>query len=102
LILAGRYKSMVSNKGVNESFNEAFSYSNFERYYRKNKDVKRFNSGFELNIKLFKIGHTSKIAKTFEREIDKIKNAVYGEVSAGIVTGSHTLSTNKASLNRIA
>lgn len=102
LILAGRYKSMVSNKGVNESFNEAFSYSNFERYYRKNKDVKRFNSGFELNIKLFKIGHTSKITKTFEKKINKIKNAVYGEVSAGIVTGSHTLSTNKASLNRIA
>lgn len=102
LILEGRNKSIIKNQGFSESFNNAFSYSDFESYYEKNKTVKKFNAGFQINIKKLKIGHTSKVTKTFIKERTKIKNVVYAEVDAGNKTGMHTISTTDASISRIA
>lgn len=102
LILAGRHKSIIKNQGIGEPFHNAFSYSDFESYYEKNKTAKKFSSGFELNLKVFKIGHTSKVTKTFIKERTKIKNAIYAEVDAGNKTGMHTISTTNAAISRIA
>lgn len=72
---------------------ESFSYSSFDRYEEKSTITKKKNSGFGLNLGLFKIGSKKTITEIFTKEFVEQNNMVFGELNIYYEGNSYKLQT---------
>lgn len=79
-----------------------FAYADYDRYEKNVSTMKTINTGFSLNLKVFKIGRTKKITETFNSNSVSTNERVYGQVDIEVRHKSHLISATSGSAKELA
>lgn len=82
--LEAAHKDYFNVHRIGHSVVNAFSFASFDRYQEKSQVVKKVNSGFSINVGLFKIGHKRKMTEIFGSTITDNTQNIFGELNIAI------------------
>lgn len=71
----------ITSKNLQKYSAERFSYSDYDRYESHLFESKKVDSGFKLNLGLFKIGRKKTMTSVFKSDVVSEEKAVYGELN---------------------
>lgn len=96
------YSTLLSSLPTRRTIIETFSYNDWERYAEKHTFSKKITSGFQLNVKLFKIGKKSTFTERFSKYNMEENRSVYGELNIEYQYSLHAMQSSPASRKIIA
>lgn len=99
--LEKEYPTYTSEKSINLSFAEQFSYANFERYTANSKMSKKVKTGFSFNLGLFKIGAKHTMEQIFTSSSINEANSIFGELNVSIRSKMFSLQSSSNIYNKI-
>jgi hypothetical protein len=97
-----KYSSLINHYNIASNEVGGYSYATFNRYENNSSVTKKVNSGFELNLGLFKAGRKKTITEKFGSKLENENKNVYGEVWVEVRNGLHSLQTISSARKRIA
>ena len=71
----------ITSKNLQKYSAERFSYSDYDRYESHLFESKKVDSGFKLNLGLFKIGRKKTTTSVFKSDVVSEEKVVYGELN---------------------
>jgi len=74
-------KGYLNMYPIKEPDTNISTFSTYDRYEQKTNIKKKVESGFSLNLKLFKIGNKTKYEQTFAKDITSESKYIMGEVN---------------------
>lgn len=88
---------MISNSQVlTKTESETYSYSSIESYAKKSTLSDVINSGFNVDLKIFKIGRKKKITETFNYSEADSSRTVFGELNFVYKQNEYVLNSTEA------
>lgn len=99
--LEADYPAWVTKVSLRQSTSTSFSYSTFDRYEKKSSTTTKVNSGFALNLGIFKIGNKNTYYKHFSSSLTTSSNSVFGQLDIEIKDMKYNLSVNTNRLEQI-
>lgn len=100
--LKAKYPSYITSKRLRQTYSSSSAWSSYDKFHRDSSVVKKVNSGFQLNLGIFKIGKKKKTTETFRSVLTTENESTIGEVSAEVRHGMFTLTTTDVATKRIA
>lgn len=100
--LKAKYPSYITSKRLRQTYSSSSAWSSYDKFHRDSSVVKKVNSGFQLNLGIFKIGKKRKNTETFRSVLTTENESTIGEVSAEVRHGMFTLTTTDVATKRIA
>lgn len=100
--LKAKYPSYVTPKRLRQTYSSSSAWSSYDKFHRDSSVIRKVNSGFQLNVGLFKIGKKKKTTETFRSVLTTEDKSIIGEVSAEVRHGMFTLTTTDVVTKRIA
>ena len=82
--LEADYNDYCTVNRIGHSVINSFSFASFDRYMEKSQVSKKVNSGFSINLGLFKIGHKRKMTEVFGSTVTNNTQSVFGELNVAI------------------
>ncbi len=82
--LEADYNDYCTVNRIGHSVINSFSFASFDRYMEKSQVSKKVNSGFSINLGLFKIGHKRKMTEVFGSTIINNTQNIFGELNVAI------------------
>lgn len=82
--LEADYNDYCTVNRIGHSVINSFSFASFDRYTEKSQVSKKVNSGFSINLGLFKIGHKRKMTEVFGSTIINNTQNIFGELNVAI------------------
>lgn len=89
--LARDYPSYIAVKYLGEGEANSFAYSDFSRYTVNSTISKKIDTGYSLNLGLFKIGSKKKMSEVFSSSKIEESKRVFGELNVTIKDASYSL-----------
>ncbi len=89
--LARDYPSYIAIKHLGEGEANSFAYSDFSRYTVNSTITRKIDTGFSLNLGLFKIGSKRKMSEVFSSSKIEEDKRVFGELNVNIKDASYSL-----------
>lgn len=100
--LKSKYPSYVTPKRLRQTYSSSRAWSSYDKFHKDSSVIKKVNSGFQLNVGIFKIGKKKKTTETFRSVLTTEDQSTIGEVSAEVRHGMFTLATTDVVTKRIA
>lgn len=100
--LKSKYPSYVTPKRLRQTYSSSRAWSSYDKFHQDSSVIKKVNSGFQLNVGIFKIGKKKKTTETFRSVLTTEDQSTIGEVSAEVRHGMFTLATTDVVTKRIA
>lgn len=82
--LEADYNDYCTVNRIGHSVINSFSFASFDRYTEKSQVSKKVNSGFSINLGLFKIGHKRKMTEVFGSTVINNTQNIFGELNVAI------------------
>lgn len=82
--LEADYDDYCTVNRIGHSVINSYSFASFDRYLEKSQVSRKVNSGFNLNLGLFKIGHKRKMTEVFGTTVTDNTQSVFGELNVAI------------------
>lgn len=100
--LKAKYPSYITPKRLRQTYSSSSAWSSYDKFHRDSSVIKKVNSGFQLNVGIFKIGKKKKTTETFRSVLTTENESTIGEVTAEVRHGMFTLTTTDVVTKRIA
>lgn len=100
--LKAKYPSYVTPKRLRQTYSWSRAWSSYDKFHQDSSVIRKVNSGFQLNVGIFKIGKKKKTTETFRSVLTTEDESTIGEVSAEVRHGMFTLTTTDVVTKRIA
>lgn len=100
--LKAKYPSYVTPKRLRQTYSWSRAWSSYDKFHQDSSVIRKVNSGFQLNVGVFKIGKKKKTTETFRSVLTTEDESIIGEISAEVRHGMFTLTTTDLVTKRIA